>query len=521
MRAPLRTKTRAPRAQVSSVKSIPAPVGGWNTRDALAEMKPTDAVTLQNWFPHTSYCEIRGGYESHATGMTGNGKTLAVYNALNGTNKIFCATPSGVYDVSSSGAVGASVATPTDGKYQWTMFGDGTSNWLIMVNGVDKPLYYNGTAWTAVDGVTSPALTGLTTTDIIGVNVFKGRLFFIQKASLSFWYLSAGAAGGALTEFDISAECKRGGYLVAMANWTRDAGDGADDVAVFITSEGEAIVYQGNNPGDANAWAKIGSYFIGRPLGRRCVTQYGGDLVILTENGTFPMSAAMQSASIDYKLALSFKIEPTFTEAGRTYGSIFGWKTIIYPAQNAMLVNVPIAEDGEHEQYVMNTITKSWCKFTEWDAEDFAVFNGELYYTSGTTVYRAWAGTVDGANDIVAYGKTAFSYFDSRSQQKRFSLFRPVLAVNGNLSFLTDIDVDFHDEQITGTATYTVSSGGVWDSAVWDASYWGGGLDVVKNWTSPSEWTGYSAAGKIKISTNYLTVQWLSCDFVYEHGGIL
>src|SRR5687768_10369148 len=105
MRAPLRAKTRAPRAQIASVKSIPAPVGGWNTRDALAEMKPTDAVALTNWFPKTSYCEIRGGYESHATGMTGNGKTLAVYNALNGTNKMFCATSSGVYDVSSSGAV--------------------------------------------------------------------------------------------------------------------------------------------------------------------------------------------------------------------------------------------------------------------------------------------------------------------------------------------------------------------------------------------------------------------------------
>src|SRR5687768_1091566 len=134
MRAALRAKTRAPRAQIASVQSIPAPVGGWNTREALAEMKPTDAIALTNWFPRASYCEIRGGYASHATDMTGNGKTLVVYNALDGANKMFCATASGVYNVSSSGVVGASVATPTDGKYQWTMFGDGTSNWLIMVN---------------------------------------------------------------------------------------------------------------------------------------------------------------------------------------------------------------------------------------------------------------------------------------------------------------------------------------------------------------------------------------------------
>ena len=36
-----------------------------------------------------------------------------------------------------------------------------------------------------------------------------------------------------------------------------------------------------------------------------------------------------------------------------------------------------------HEQYVMNTITKAWCRFTEWSAEDFAVFNGELYFCAG------------------------------------------------------------------------------------------------------------------------------------------
>jgi hypothetical protein len=169
----------------------------------------------------------------------------------------------------------------------------------------------------------------------------------------------------------------------------------------------------------------------------------------------------------------------------------------------------------------MNTITKAWCRFTAWNAEDFALFNGELYYASGTAVYKAWTGQIDGSNDIVAYGKTAFSYFDSQSQQKRFSLFRPVLAVNGNISFLTDIDVDFKDDAITGSATYTVSNGAVWDTSLWDSAYWAGGLDVVKNWTSPSEWSGYSAAGKIQISTNYLTVQWLSCDYVFERGGVL
>lgn len=521
MRMALRTKTKTPRAQTANSVSYPAPLGGWNARDALAAMKPTDAVALDNFMPQTSYVEIRGGYADHATGLTGTGKTIAVYNALTGVNKMFALTSTGTYDVSSAGVVGSSVAARTDGKHQQVHFGDGTHNYLILVNGVDKPLYYDGTTWTAVDSGTSPALTGLTSTRIMGVNVYKGRLFFLEKDSLMFWYLAAGAAGGALTSFDLSAEAKRGGYLVAMANWTRDAGDGQDDVAVFITSEGEAIVYQGNNPSSANSWAKIGTFFIGKPLGRRCAKQYGGDVIILTENGTFPLSSAEQSASVNYKLALSFKIERAFTDAARSYGSNFGWECINYPAQNAMIVNVPIAEDGTHEQYVMNTITQSWCRFTSWDAETFAVFNGELYFATGTSVVKAWTGQIDGADNIEAYGKQAFSYYGSQARQKQFKMFRPVLAVNGSLSFLTDIDVDFNDTPITGSATYTVTSGAKWDTDNWDAAYWAAGLEVVKQWTSPSEWQGYAASGKIKIATNSLQVQWISSDMVFEQGAIL
>src|SRR6185295_12739004 len=361
---------RAAKQKISITRTYPGPVGGWNARDALASMKPYDAVILNNWYPRPSYVEFRGGWAAHATGTTGNVKTLAVYNKLTGGNQMFGYTATGIYNVSSAGAVGASLLARTNGKHQWVMFGDGSANWLIAVNGIDKPAYYDGTTWTAVTHLTSPALTGYTSNaveDFISVNVFKGRLFFIPKNSLSFWYLAAGVAGGGVTEFDLSGEATKGGYLLAMATWTRDSGAGVDDFAVFFTSEGEAIVYQGTNPNSATTWAKVGSYTIGRPLGRRCVMQYGGDCVVITENGIFPLSALLQSGDERSKFALSYKIQNAVVDAARTYGAIFGWKSITFPAYDAMIVNVPIAEDGTHQQYVMNLLTKSWCKFTNWD----------------------------------------------------------------------------------------------------------------------------------------------------------
>jgi len=509
------------RQQISAIKNFPSPIGGLNATDSIADMKPTEAIILNNWFPRPSYVEIRGGSSSHATGMTGNGKTLAVHNGISGTNKMFCATASGVYDVTSAGAVGSSVASRTDGKHQHLMFGDGTNNWLIMVNGVDKPLYYDGSTWTAIDGASSPALTGVTTTELIGLAIHKGRLIFIQKNTLSFWYLAAGAAGGALTEFDLSGVAQMGGYLMAAQSWTVDSGSGPDDRMTFITSEGEVIVYQGTNPSSASTWALVGVYVLGKPIGRRCMTKVGSDVIILTQNGVFSLATVLQETGVNYAMAVSKKIENLFNEASRTYGSNFGWNMTLLPDQSAFIVNVPMTEDGEHIQYVMNTITKAWCKFTGWDAEHFAVLNSDLYYCDGTAVIKAWSGVSDQGANIEAYGKTAFNYFGSQGRLKKFRLFRPVLSVNGSVGFLIDIDVDFEDNEITGLASYTVTSGAVWDTALWGESYWASGLQVVKEWASPEEWLGYSAAGKIKLATNTLTVQWLSCDYVYEYGGVL
>lgn len=484
-------------------------------------MNPKYAISLENFFPKPSFCEIRGGCSTHATGMTGNGKTLAVYNAPSGSSYLYCYTASGIYDVTGSGAVGASKLARTNGKHQTTMFGDGSNNWLIAVNGVDKPAYYDGSTWTAVDNASTPALTGLTTTNIIGVFEFKGRLIFIEKSSLSFWYLASGAAGGALTEFDLSGVAKKGGYLMAGATWTFDGGSGPDDRAVFVTSEGEVIVYTGTNPSSSTTWALTGTFDLAKPLGRRCLQKYGGDVILLTQNGVFPLSSALQSAMIDNRTAITNIIDNTFTDVARSYGGTFGWEAIIHPTQSALIVNIPIAEDGTHHQYVMNTITKAWCKFTGWSAETFAVMGNTLYYANGTTVVKAWTGTSDNGSNIVAYGKQAFSYFGDTGAQKRFSMFRPVLATDGSLSFLTDIDVDFNDTEITGTATYSVPAQSTWDSSTWDGSAWGGGFEVRKEWTSPDENVGYCASGKIKISTGQVAVQWMASDYVYESGGIL
>ena len=519
MRQAIRTK--APRGQTVDVYSTPAPVGGWNARDALANMPETDATKLINWFPTTSDVRLRGGREEYASDITGLVKTLAVYNKLDGNSEMFAVSDNDVYDVSSAGVAAAQSATVTNGEFQYTNFGDGTTNWLIMVNGVDKPLYYNGSVWLSVDAITSPALIGLTSTDIINVSQYKGRLVFVEKDSLSFWYPSANAAGGDLIEFDLSSLCRKGGYLMWTATWSFDSGDGPDDALVCMTSEGEVIVYRGTDPSTASEWTLIGVYFVGKPLGRRSHVKFGGDLIAIIQNGAFPLSTALQSAQVDTTFALTNKIEDAFNEVAASYGDNFGWEATLYPAEEALVFNIPIAEGGEHKQYVMNTITKSWCEFNSWNGECFVEYKKELYFGFEAGVRKAWTGTSDSGNQIVALGKAAFNYFGNTSQQKRFNFFRPLFRVNGSITYYAGLDVDFTDNEITGTSTYTAPETSLWDTAIWDDSLWTGALLVVRQWSSPNNNVGYSASGGIRVETASYTVKWVSCDYVYERGGIL
>jgi len=58
----IRSMLRNTSGRAAGVASLPAPVGGWNARDSLANMESTDAVILDNLFPTVSSVNLRGGY---------------------------------------------------------------------------------------------------------------------------------------------------------------------------------------------------------------------------------------------------------------------------------------------------------------------------------------------------------------------------------------------------------------------------------------------------------------------------
>jgi len=494
--------------------SLPSPVGGWNARDSLAAMQPVDAVILENWFPSTSELILRFGFTQHATGIPGQVETVMTYNGPT-SSKLFGIGGEEVYDATVAGPVGAPVVSGlTNSRWEYVNVATPGGHFLLMVNGADPVYQFDGTSWT------NPAITGVSPSSLININLHKGRVWFIEKDSLSAWYLGIGAIAGAASEFDLSSVAQMGGYLVAMATWTIDAGYGVDDLAVFMTSEGEVLVYRGTNPASATDWALVGIFRVGNPIGRRCWMKFAGDLLIITQDGVLPMSGALQSSRTNPTVAITDKIQRAVSESVVDHGAKFGWQLLHFPKQNMLWVNVPINEGENQEQYVMNTISKSWCRFTGWNANCWTILEENPYFGGDGFIGHAWNTNSDNGDQINGDALPAFNYFGMTGQTKRWTMVRPVFRSTGTPQLYVNMNVEFDESANTAPLSFSPTIYGRWDEAIWDISLWSGGLGVIKNWQGVNG-TGYCAAPRMVVAASDIEVMWVSTDFVYEAGGVL
>ena len=112
-----------------------------------AAMPATDAVIMDNWFPQPSYVSLRNGtLLCRPRDCRSHVNTVMAFNGFT-ARKLFGVSGTAIYDITSQGAVGAAVVTglSTD-KLQHAMFNAGGGNFLVWVDGIDTPQFYNGTA---------------------------------------------------------------------------------------------------------------------------------------------------------------------------------------------------------------------------------------------------------------------------------------------------------------------------------------------------------------------------------------
>jgi hypothetical protein len=514
----LNSFAKIPRQQSAQTVTVAAPIGGWNARDALGAMDPLDAVTLTNFWPGTNSVILRNGYTKHATGLPAEVQTLMAYSS--GTsNKLFAVSDGKIYDATNAGAVGAAaVSGLTNSKFQYVNITTPAASYLMAVNGADKLRTFDGTNW-HTDGDGSPYdITNIDTSTVSNITLFKNRIWLTTNNTLKVWYLPVNSIGGAAVALDMTSIFQLGGYIMAGMTWTLDAGYGVDDYLVFITSNGEALVWRLTDPTTPTGISQIGLYKIGAPIGRRCYTKFGGDLLVITQDGVVPMSGSLQSSRLDPRVSITNKIQYAMSSAISTYGANFGWSLLYYPKENQLILNVPISE-GSQQQYVMNNITKSWCNFTGWYANCWELHLDDPYYGGDGYVGKAWNGNTDDTSNIEGFGLQSFQSYGT-ALQKQCKMIRYHLQSNGSPSVFGNVNVDYNLADESAQLNFSSISYGLWDTGIWDTTLWGAGLVPTADWQGATN-IGYTFAPLIKTATQGIQLQWVATDLVFEGGGVL
>lgn len=522
----------ARRAQVppkppAQVHTFPSPTRGWVLNENLARVQPASALVLDNWICTTTGIKPRAGTRKYATL---GGTVLSLFRYLSGTTeRFFGATSSSVYDITSVAdpdiVPSAAISGQGSGEYSAQMFSVSGGDYLYITNEGDSPQIFDGSSWTQVTDVSSPAITGVTTSALSHVWAYANRLFFIEDGTMRFWYLPVDSIGGAAQSFSLGGVFRLGGKILFGATWSSDAGDGLDDKCVFVTDQGEVAVYSGIDPSTASTWLLEGVYQITSPLGKKATMRAGGDILVGTEVGLVPLSTAIQRDIAALSLAaVSSPIEPHWVSSVSAKTS--PWEILKWPEQNLMLITNPSATD-DSDLLVCNLETQGWSRFTGIGARCLGQF-GTGAYAGGNdgTIKQMESGGSDMGTPYTCVFLGNHEGMGAPGMQKTVGQARAIFKAGHDINPLVSAQVNYVETTSSAPSSIEDFSASLWDAGLWDQAVWDSGLGVASvesNWRSVGR-TGYAVAPEVQMTfgiTANPSVELIAVDVTYYPGAMV
>lgn len=459
-----------------------------------------------NWYSITGQPVNRLNYD-------GGTVAFAVGEIVTGGTSGATATVTKV--VQTSGTAGyLLIGTVTSGPFMDNEAITGSIAGAAVADGVINPLYG------AITG-TKPDGSPLQTSDFSYVWAYKNRLFFILKDSLDVYYLPVDQITGAASLFQLGAEFSLGGKLMIGSTWSLDFGNGLNDNCIFVTDEGEIIVYSGINPATPADWQKVGRYQMGKPRGPKAFIRAGGDLIFATSIGYVPLSQALQ---VDYAVlsasAVSYPIETAWNEAV-SLRSLEAWDCILWDDKQMVIVSLPTINEQPPSMFVSNARTGAWAEFTNWSGTCLEIFNGRLFFGSQEgKIIEAWVTGLDEGRTYTATYVPLFTDLGNSGAQKVGGYGR--LQTRGPYTVETQMSMqeDYVVNLPAPPAASFVPVGSEWGTATWGESEWGSSQTPVwqGDWYSLGG-IGYSLAPGSQITSGSivpLDAEIIAIDMSYD-----
>ncbi len=285
------------------------------------------------------------------------------------------------------------------------------SDRVLLVNGVMAPSAFNGTLTplTITSGLTDPD-------ELIGVTTFKGRAIY-WKSESGFYFCAVGGFQGEFSYYDVAPFSE--GVVKTIFTYSTDAGDGTDDMLVVLMDSGDALMYQGDDPGDALNWQQIAKYSMPPPISIRGDCGLVGDRVILTEQGWLNFNHVVKNGNIPG--GIGHKIIGLAKETVENGVNLDKWE-VHYIASKGLLVVCTEQEDAFTQQ-VMNVRTGAWCTFSGIPSMVWAVNDGDGFYATTTKIFKydGYEGEVD--TDALP----AYTQLGNDGRQRQLTGISPVL----------------------------------------------------------------------------------------------
>lgn len=514
-----RTPLQAIRKATQQQARYPAPMAGLNYARNILSEDPQDALVLDNLIPRPFGVEIRKGWKfwvPEANKFSHEVRSLMVFNSKTpGGSRLFAsiAEPQGrVYNVTTPNAAPTLSLTPstlpvTPGEWYYTNYTTPGGNFLCMVSrGAGYYVYNSSTGWqefvagSGAGKIEFPAGDTTTTKDFVFCWTWKNRLWFLKSDSSTAYYLPVSSISGKVTAFDLGPQLVHGGAMNFATSWTYDSGAGLDDGLVFVSLEGDVLIYQGTDPSSAANFQLKGSWYVGRsPVGRRCFTQLGGDVLILTEYGIIKVSdmvsGRIQPSSMQDNTLVKINIRLArliTNEVGLYY-----WFLMPYPSEELLIVGSPYYNPNTNirQSFIQNSVIGSWATISEMDLLCAENFQGLFVFGTRTgNVCQGFVGYHDGTssdNTVLGSevtGRLQTSFLDLLDNTKNKRLLRAKLygLANGIPSYSIQFVEEYKLDTYLSTPAPITQAVPAWDSALWDNVVWNANSGSFKRWIGVS-----------------------------------
>lgn len=526
--APYKTPRKAAQARNHQVAALMAPTNGLNLRDPFLLLKPEDALTLNNFVALPQGCSTRAGYRKFATGLGGSVNSLLGYLAQDPLdNRLFAAVENQFFDVTSqveNPSPDVADNNSVDGRWSSIMFSGATLNYLCCTSPSGGYWTYDSTNGWHDRTIHINSFSG----NFGPIGAWKNRLFIIAAGTAKCYYLDVNALQGPAHELDLGPLMKHGGHLVAVVNWTMNAGIDIDDYLVFFGSQGDVIVYSGTDPDNANTFALRGIWYMSRPpIGDRFFHEYGGELFVLTEMGLLPLTKIVNGEIANTYNIISARIQPALSPQLVAYLDIEGWEVGLSDDNSLFIVKPPEVNEGVYQQWVMNIQTGAWSTFTGMPMITWVTFNGQMYFgTDDGEVCLGLVGDLDGVEidgtggeDVFSTVQGGYSDLGAPANLKIFSMARPIFVAELAPSVSLQINIDYQPNAVYSQPTYFNQNAPVWDQSYWDNAVWISAADSFAAWAGV-QGLGYYGSLKMAVKGKAGT-RYISSTLMYQTGGVM